>query len=785
MTAPFGPGLEAALKGNVQGGRLHLYKRFVVNPRFFCCVSGTSVGVAKDPVAVLVVNPQRVCINTAVNADYSRCWSPSSTIASWSVAWGDGQTSNGVWPGAGNVNHPLGGYVWPDIYNITLTVTDLLGATGVDVIQVEVLDCTGMPEVEAFCGCGSSGVWYTSTGGRQWVNRGGGTLDDVAIYDLSASPYTFGMLLHKVWAATENGLYLTEDSGLTWREIEDFPTDMTPRAVRASPYSEEEVYVLAQDTAGAAFLLRSEDEGETWTELRISQIYLEYQGIMGLGDDFLYGTKFDLPAGAAADSARCITINSTYSRNPATGEWEELVGGDLDHNLSTFVDVQTLIAGDEGALFWSAGVWDDYDGLTGSAAGRFVDCFRKIPTDHILLKDDELWELTTPGGGVPFSHVGSSPWTLPQSGARFIIRIDGTSNLLIGYAHEIVRCEIGGFPVNATFFTEWADPNVTLGAPFFLDTSVGGTYWVAANETRLLVRDNIAQTWNWDTIECPYPITNSGTVRGNPPLGFPVVHVVTENGVYQRDAPNNRYFLIAEQENVERVFYNDGGAGMIFTMTSSDNYPGVYRIDTDTYRLPVGNLHHTMDINASGEFIYIAVIEIATGNPVILRVSYDLEATDVLYEPGGGTWGGVVASKSDVGGVWFFGDFGAATKILHSEDFGKTTTDITDAGWGANEVVAAVTPSLFDVRDAIAVLNDAQETYLTRDATDWIKTGDTAFVAACAERDPLEPFNLFLGREDELGPPLLQYSPNEGVGWLERSTGILPSSSITVIEVVG
>ena len=174
-TAPFGPVLEAALKTSIQGGTFTMNSGPVVNPRFFCCLSGTTVGVPKDPVAMLIPTATVICTATAISVDYSQSWSPSSTINSWSVAWGDGQVSAGAWPGAGTVAHPLGGYVLPGTYTITLTTTDLLGATGLDTVQITVLDCAVVPPgamAMMYAGCGSSGVWYTDSGGLNWEDAG-------------------------------------------------------------------------------------------------------------------------------------------------------------------------------------------------------------------------------------------------------------------------------------------------------------------------------------------------------------------------------------------------------------------------------------------------------------------------------------------------------------------------------------------------------------------------------------------------------------------------------------
>ena len=72
-TTPFGPALETVLKQPLQGGKLTLLKDRLIWPSFFCCdCGGGYFGVAKDPVAVLIVNPTRACAGDNVNADCSK-----------------------------------------------------------------------------------------------------------------------------------------------------------------------------------------------------------------------------------------------------------------------------------------------------------------------------------------------------------------------------------------------------------------------------------------------------------------------------------------------------------------------------------------------------------------------------------------------------------------------------------------------------------------------------------------------------------------------------------------
>lgn len=159
MTSPFAPAFEALLKGGVQGGSLRVEGRHIVYPVYHCCLSGDSVGVDKDPTALIKADTQEVCTGTPYCIDILGSYSATGTIVTYSVDWGDGNVSNGAWPPGGDICHPLGGWLLDYVYTVTLTVTDLLGATGTAAIEVTVLDCVE-PEPPIVIGTGSSGPYY-------------------------------------------------------------------------------------------------------------------------------------------------------------------------------------------------------------------------------------------------------------------------------------------------------------------------------------------------------------------------------------------------------------------------------------------------------------------------------------------------------------------------------------------------------------------------------------------------------------------------------------------------
>jgi hypothetical protein len=148
-TTPFAPALEAALKQTDQSGQLAILKQWIDDPQFFCCISGNTVGVAKDPVPVLFIADRVVCIGDNVTVDFSLSWSPTDTLAGqpYTIVWGDGSPdTNGNFP---NPRNPavetatyVGGYAAVGWYTITLEVTDSLGASATTALTIYARDCT-------------------------------------------------------------------------------------------------------------------------------------------------------------------------------------------------------------------------------------------------------------------------------------------------------------------------------------------------------------------------------------------------------------------------------------------------------------------------------------------------------------------------------------------------------------------------------------------------------------------------------------------------------------------
>ncbi len=823
-TAPFGGVLEGQLKEAEQGGLFHVNEGFIVTPQAFCCVSGTSVGVLKDPVGLLILDKQMACVNEAVTVDYSGSWSPSGTINTWAVDWGDGNASGGAFPGAGSVAHPGGGggYAFPGIYTIELTVTDLLGAVGTTEVQIEIVDCTLIPDIEAFCGCGASGVWYTITGGRLWELRG---LDGIEIYDLKAVYFSIGHPERRLWAATAEGLFKSEDDGNNWT-LFPLPDDAQAVAISPSRLLTDELFVAANVAGLAPRLYKTGNNGLTWESVQLRlENWTEVPN--GLGNDVLaigYRQPSRLFAGGsqAIIASGCDPFNSIADwLNP--GPW-----GPANDGLDNIVNAIEVTPGN---VLYAAGVFLNscaapvrlvarWTGVGGGWAQ--VGVFPASPEVDDLAWDDAnglLYAGCVAGvtvcqvwNGIVWASVGGAdelngsvravavnqdgiidPIGTVYAGGVFQDTLLGTVVRRIGKWDGANWTQIGG-GLNGTV------NDIQIGADGYL--YISGSFTIATQPDATTFAANRVVRWNGTEFEAlgdgfgatvyALAIDDTGRVYAGglfTTLGDVAATACLRVGAYD----GNNWAQVGDGFNAtvrsmywsplqQRIY-----AGGDFTQSGAANVDHIGFLTFTNYTLPTIGRTHIVDVDAGDSFVYVGVLN--GGFPRILRVRPTMDQDPVvIYANAAGTWGGVRADWNLIGRVWYFGDFGAATKVLLSENFGTVEVDLTDAGWGAGEVVRPVMPSVYNPSDVIAILNTALDAFESKDdGTTWAKTGDTNFDAACGERDWIDPRGVFIGNVGPAptGAQHLRYTLNRGIAWLERSTAITADAPIVAIQIVG
>ena len=815
-TAVFGPVLESALKQDTQGGTLTMQRNHIIYPRFFCCVSGTTVGVDKEPVARKISSVTRVCTNTAVCIDFSKSWSPSSTIASWSVDWGDGNISNGVWPGPGIVCHPLGGYVLPGVYTVVLTVTDLLGVTGTDTQEIEVIDCDDGPGIELYAGCGSSGIWHSLNAGVSWENVSTEILLDTEIYDLKVHPFTIGTDHLELWATTEKGLYKTTDAAGSWARI-TLPEPETGlgepgmASIVCSTVEPLEIYVLTHlPILERAWLYRTVDGGIAWTWIEIgtstpatSQV-LELRNterIMGYSNGGHGGHKFSIwdgllyfdggrswgggmltrawrrnadetwtDIGSGVGGGGCGSCNITastdlwqvgyYCGSPTVsvaywdGAWHRTIDGvdfGRPHGMDTIVRSNSWIATFHGGTYhdWTCSVYF----FTSDGIFMWWEGYQfPIPDPY-------------PGWLYKFAHC------IGEFAGTIIVGIDTYE----GYApmtlkdHTITRHEgVGIDPV-----IEWASPTQ---CPKQLINYGSSIYAVITNSTNLLKR--VATAWVVDAATAPGNIRFAWLYAGN-------LYISCGSSIYKHVGIG--YSLIGTfPYPVYWIAYHDGRWFGLCHNGSNLPENGVYELTgTEGGSVLVSSVGrtHLLSMDSSGQYVYVGLLYASDSTPYMQRIPYDLVNPEIIEVFGAGTWAGVRCDYSHPERVWMFGDFGAVSKVLLSDDWGDTTTDVTDGTWAANELVRCVLPSIYGYNNVIAILSTDRESWQSGDAgTTWVKTGDLPYGVHCGERDWIEDLNVFVGRVNA-GAEHIRYSPNNGVHWYERSGGFEPNAPVTALQI--
>lgn len=208
----------------------------------YCCDidSDGIMGVSKEPVAIVDIGPNPVCLGEEIDWDITQSYAPGSTISAWEIDFGDGNDDSGATIGTASGSHI---YAAIGSYTVTITVEEGLGKTQEVTREINVVDCSLPPVTWAYAATDGSGVYFRELPSGAWTAKNKGlTGDALSIRSLVMRP---GADLtnpnsHEIWIATLDGIFKTTNGGGTWDKIE-FPEPSNQEFLDPDPTSIEEL----------------------------------------------------------------------------------------------------------------------------------------------------------------------------------------------------------------------------------------------------------------------------------------------------------------------------------------------------------------------------------------------------------------------------------------------------------------------------------------------------------------------------------------------------------------
>lgn len=154
-TPPLPVAIINQIKARNQSVRWAAVLREVREFRAYCCniYSDDIMGVSKEPVVILTLSPNPICLGNAMAWDFTGSYAPSSTVVSRDIDFGDSSTDSGV-----SGSHV---YAAAGTYTVTATVMDGLGVSQTVTEEVNVIDCTDTNLLDnIYASTDGNGVFY-------------------------------------------------------------------------------------------------------------------------------------------------------------------------------------------------------------------------------------------------------------------------------------------------------------------------------------------------------------------------------------------------------------------------------------------------------------------------------------------------------------------------------------------------------------------------------------------------------------------------------------------------
>jgi PKD repeat protein len=225
-TLPLGAAIVNKLSARRQAVRTTATLKNVRQFRAYCCDidSDGVMGVAKEPVIIMDLSPNPVCVDAEMSWDLTDSYAPGSTIVSWEIDFGDGNSDTDTDIGTATGTHT---YDNVGTYQVVVTIQEGTGITQTSQEEVTVVDCGEPPQDWTYVSTYGEGVFFIdwTEASPVWVERNGSLSGDGLFVNsmvMRPGDERKNNQVHELWIATRGGVYMSEDGGRNWYHVTTF-----------------------------------------------------------------------------------------------------------------------------------------------------------------------------------------------------------------------------------------------------------------------------------------------------------------------------------------------------------------------------------------------------------------------------------------------------------------------------------------------------------------------------------------------------------------------------------
>lgn len=393
----------------------------VVEFRAYCCNldSDAIMGVAKEPVPLLMLDSGRPCVNESMSWDLTTSYAPGSTINSWTIDFGDDSSpSSGATIGTASGTHT---YTEAGTYEIEVTISEGTGLSQTITRDINVLDCSRPPDLIlndawTYVSFNGNGVYFIdwSEDTPTWTSINNGLEGDALfVRNMVMHPNTkkLSSSNHELWIATKDGIYKTTNGGQAWTKLTMGAPENVTYADSPAPAEADldwfEIVFDDSDKDAVYILAANADPDETLDGWKILHHGAE-AGAYHIIDNDSTDTKLYVCLERTPDATlRLLQMPSDLSDTSlATIYYIHLTATEMELSVSKFIDDYMFLVGefdtDGYVLEGISGTFTQVDpGTWGNLANML---YRSLVDDHHILihtNDGFMREMYKGSDGTP------------------------------------------------------------------------------------------------------------------------------------------------------------------------------------------------------------------------------------------------------------------------------------------------------------------------------------------------------------------------------------------------